>query len=88
MTEEVLSGYASQLTALSYVSPPADRVHPVDGRDPEGLVLRTRQAVTERAQAQALVVTATGTLHDVAHGLSVRRADGGGEGEGALFNFF
>lgn len=88
MTEEILSRYASQLTALSSVSPPADRVHPVDGRDPEGLVLRTRQAVTERAQAQALVVTATGTLHDVAHGLSVRRADGGGEGEGALFNFF
>ncbi len=71
----------------SSLSPPADGVHTVDGWNPERLVLWTRQAVTERAQTQALVVAATGTLHNVAHGLSVRWADGGGEGEGALVNF-
>lgn len=72
-----MSTYASHLSGLSsvcclHVSPLADGVHPVDGRNPERLILRTRQAVTERAQTQALVVAATGTLHNVAHGLSVR----------------
>lgn len=59
------------VSSSSGVSPPADGVHPVDGRNPERLVLGTCQAVTERAQTQALVVAATGTLHNVAHGLSV-----------------
>lgn len=74
-------------SSSSRVSPPADCVHPVNGRNPERLILRTRQAVTERAQTQALIVTATGALHNVAHGLPVGRADGGGQGVGALFDF-
>lgn len=52
--------------------PPADGVHAVSGRNPEGLVLGPRETVTERAQTQALVVTTTRPLHHVAHGLSVR----------------
>lgn len=60
------------MLSFSGLSPPADSVHAVDSRDPERLVLRTCQAVTERAQTEALVVAATGTLHNVAHGLPVR----------------
>ena len=87
---KTLSVYSEQSlnwVVLRSLSPPADRVHAVDGWDPERLVLGSRQAVTERAQTQTLVVTATGTLHDVAHGLSVGRAHGGGEGERTLVHF-
>lgn len=53
-------------------SPSAHGVHAVDRRDAEGLVLGACQAVTERAQAQALVVPTAGPLHHATHGLPVR----------------
>lgn len=69
-------------------SPSADGVHAVDGGDTEGFVLGTCQTVTERAQAEALVVTATGPLHHIAHGLAVGRSDGGGKCECARLYLF
>ncbi len=57
-------------------SPSADRVHPVDSGDSEGLVFGAGQAVAERSQSQPLVVPTAGPLDHITHGLPVWRADG------------
>ncbi len=69
-------------------SPSADRVHPVDSGDSEGLVFGAGQAVAERSQSQPLVVPTAGPLDHITHGLPVWRADGGGERERTLVQLF